>query len=358
MRPASLPRGLRSARVDVTALLQATRCYSDVAVRESSENGPTVPPRRATAPIASSFGDISISNIPRGPVRRIIPVPAPTGEWKADPRLSPTRKAAGSTTFAGRLVERQREIDPSTFAGPRRESALKLQRRSAIDIEVTTPREQNEARDGQSGSRPRQAILPRQSEASRDKRTSSRQGGMSQAKSSEKPAPKLHLQRRSDRLAPTPTVTTEPPVSEQSDSSDPEVIKSASEVEGEDLLDSGVSEPKFEPTFVELDNNALDVLFSEPVNQESATIPSTPSSESRTPIKSHRTQLMLEETAGDYSRRLPVHLQSRLIDREQLGPVRYAEWALSKQRQADYGAKHAVLSVVKRYSGSAKEARL
>ncbi|TFK56609.1 hypothetical protein OE88DRAFT_1730081 [Heliocybe sulcata] len=75
----------------------------------SSSKSTNVPSRRVTAPIASSFEDIAIENLPRI---------TPTGESKADAPLFPTPKGAGSSIFARRSSQRQRKTDPSIFADP------------------------------------------------------------------------------------------------------------------------------------------------------------------------------------------------------------------------------------------------
>ncbi|TFK56610.1 hypothetical protein OE88DRAFT_38508 [Heliocybe sulcata] len=161
MRPASLLRTLRLARADVAAQPQIARYYSDEATQEPTQNKPNAPPRRVRARVASSFKSIS-----KGTARRLSPSALPTGEWKADPRFSPTLNSAGSSTFASRLTERQRETDPTIFTDPRHRglrgpsgaSNSPFQRRSEVE-----PRLNQLADDRPSGAS--NTRFPRRSEA-------------------------------------------------------------------------------------------------------------------------------------------------------------------------------------------------
>ncbi|TFK56614.1 hypothetical protein OE88DRAFT_1650000 [Heliocybe sulcata] len=327
-------------------------------------------------------------------VLRITPFASPAGEWRPDPRLSPTPKGAGSSTFASRLVERQRETDPSIFTDPHRPS---LRGSLTVDPDTTTSREQTRISSRQSGKRVRPTMWNRRGDKTPTNPGLSERGGPPQTAPGGSPlaVPNFRLQRRpevalADKPSRVSTLRSQEPrwkrhaeaqsASQmapatpgrlsQKRSDEPasvSVVQGESSTSGEptkeavdgteegreNSLSLRASERNVQPSLVQLED-ALQGLLGEPVDQETTTLPSA---SSNTSIKSHRTQILMEETAGDYNRYFPAHLQSKLMEPEQLGPVRYAQWALLRQRQAGLAAKHAALGIVKRYAGSAKESR-
>lgn len=99
------------------------------------------------------------------------------------------------------------------------------------------------------------------------------------------------------------------------------------------------------PARIELGN--LDELFGSPA------LPSTPhavSAASRkdvTPSQA-RVQLLLEKTAGDYSRYVPRPFP--VTDVRKLGPVKLGEFVLSRKRDAGLTARQNVLTVVAKFA--------
>ncbi|EPQ60461.1 hypothetical protein GLOTRDRAFT_113088 [Gloeophyllum trabeum ATCC 11539] len=362
MRPPSLSLQLRT-RADAANALTA-RFYSDLAAPEPSQNGPL---RRvgSRAPIANMFGDISIQNVSQTPTKRIVPAPAPAGQWKPNPRYS-IQKQSGTSTLASRLAHRrvsEGANNPTTsearypasqaslgrptgpLAGEPSPSLgrLQLQRRSdqlRKEAPIASGWNNSRSREGKEGGRSDRAPAQgRRNDASTKTRTTSIRDD-ADTKEQSPSSSRLTMQRRSE-LSPSASVTQS--VTKPDDDEKPVVPTTERK-----LLPS--------PSLVKLDSNALDSLFSQPAIEETATIPFRASSNSKAD-QSPRLQSLLEQNAGDYSRYLPAHFHSQLIDSQQLGSVGYAEFALARQRSARLASKRTALDVVKRYSGNVKDAR-
>ncbi|KAI1793094.1 hypothetical protein LXA43DRAFT_1093006 [Ganoderma leucocontextum] len=91
----------------------------------------------------------------------------------------------------------------------------------------------------------------------------------------------------------------------------------------------------------------IDDLFGSPAPLAPSKSPRTPSAPDVTPSQA-RVQLLLERTAGDYSRYVPRPFPDTNVTT--LGPLKLAEFTLSYQRDVTPQARQNVLAVVKRFS--------
>lgn len=92
----------------------------------------------------------------------------------------------------------------------------------------------------------------------------------------------------------------------------------------------------------------LDALFGAPTSPLSSQVVSTAPRKDVTPSQA-RVQLLLEKTAGDYSRYVPRPFPT--TDVRKLGPVKLGEFVLSRKRDAGLTARQNVMTVIEKFAG-------
>lgn len=99
---------------------------------------------------------------------------------------------------------------------------------------------------------------------------------------------------------------------------------------------------------VKVELGDLDQLFGPPATQ-AATEPTAKASSSTVSPSQARVQLLLERTAGDYSRYVPRPYPT--TDVTKLGPVGLSGFVLSRRRDVGLSARDSALTVVKKFAG-------
>ncbi|KII93607.1 hypothetical protein PLICRDRAFT_171338 [Plicaturopsis crispa FD-325 SS-3] len=317
----------------LSAASEASERAPDDAPAESAAT--RAPPKLRVAPIASSFGDISISNFRSQPPKfvRIKPDPAPQA-YKAD--LNWISQASGNS-LAARMAARSKA---ATAAEPPREdvkpnsispsTAEALRRR--LRGEQKTPDRKKRSEDG----------TPR-----REGQRVSGQGQAQKNSTGVTTRALLSSHRRDQDAAPKPARKVVPPPRrdakqrKEAQAAAREAQKKEAAEEDEEQLKEMWTEVQ-KVGAIDLQETNLTELFSGPSPELSS-----PVSVDKNRSLHGRVRLVLERAGGDYDRYVPPALSARAGT--PLSPVQYAQLTLAKRRGASLRSRRNTLHVIEKF---------